>query len=105
VSTSKKKITKLLLRGASCSNCNFRQSLVENPNQYCANRKYCPKVNCCGHWKRDFLSGILKIRRNIFPNLIAKELIQVQPVGEPSGEIFYIKPTKEKNNKITSQKL
>jgi len=50
-------------------------------------------------WKsEDDFSGILRVVRLGYPNMIAGKIMSVQPMTAPSNSIFYIKPVKDKDD-------
>jgi hypothetical protein len=89
-----KEITKKLLQGAWCDNCSKRFDCKEKDKL---------KIKCCTRWVRDLFVDLFGKVRRAYPTQVASDLVSVQPMKEPSGEIFYLKPTKakRKNDRTT----
>lgn len=87
MSTSKKEITKLLLKDCSCENCKFSH---ETSKQWCKNQKKKPWKNVCIAWERNLLdlSTLFDIVRTGYPSLVASDIIGEYPMKKATNEVL-----------------
>jgi len=62
--TSKKDITKLLLKGCDCENCKF--SHADSTKRWCKNQRKKPKSNVCVVWEKSFFDSAVKVLHRLW---------------------------------------
>jgi len=86
VFTSKKDITKLLLKGCDCENCKFLSS--DSTKRWCKNQRKKPKSNICTTWEKNLfdLSALFDIVRVGYPSIVASDIIGEYPMKKATSE-------------------
>ena len=102
---TKAEIAKSLLEDKTCENCSFLNQppgvdLDQFPKPRCSNsirHDRLPRYRTCENWKPNFSQYLANaniafpIISRSMPNMIAQQIVSVQPMDASVGEIFHIK--------------